>query len=102
MISSSPRADGRSAGGDLDHLVVIEIQAGDSEERLRLRRLLFEADRPAIRVELDHAVAFRISHLVTKDRGAVLARGGAAQVVRKMRTVENVVAERECDPVARR
>src|SRR5690606_1846299 len=46
-------------------------------------------------VELDDAVAFRITHAVGEDRGALGVLGGAAQVVGQVVAVEDIVAQDE-------
>ncbi len=99
VISSSPRARRLQRRRDVDHLVVVEVQPGDRVGRLRLRRLLLEADGAAGRVELDDAVALGIANLVAEHRRAGLAGRGAAQVVGEVRAVEDVVAERERDAI---
>ena len=59
------------------------------------RRLLLEADRAAVRVELDDAVALGIADLIAEHGRAGLACRRAAQVVGEMRAVEDVVAQRQ-------
>ncbi len=44
-------------------------------------------------VELHHAEALRVVHVVAEHRGAVLARGGLAQQSRQAAAVEDVVAQ---------
>ena len=97
VISSSPRGDGFRAAGDVDDLVVVEVQAGHGIRRLRLCGLLFQPDRASGGVELDDAVAFGVAHLVPEYRRAVGVAGGIAQRVRKAGAVEDVVAERQRD-----
>src|SRR2546428_10934336 len=89
------------SGGNGDHLVVVEIEAGHGVRRLRLLRLFLEAHRAAVRIELDDAVPLRIAHLVAEHRRAGRPRRGAPQVVRKMSAVEDVVAERERHAIVR-
>ena len=72
VISSSPRGDGFEVGGHVEHAVVVEVEPGDRVGRLRLRRLLLEADRAARLVELDDAVALRVAHAVGEHGGARL------------------------------
>src|SRR5205807_478850 len=60
-------------GGDVDDLVVVEIQPRDGKHRLRLRRLLFDTDGTTVAIELDHTVAFWIADLVAEDRRPGLA-----------------------------
>src|ERR1700730_5513047 len=87
-------------GGDIQHLVVVEIQTGDGVRRFRPGRLLLETYRPAAGVELDDTVALRIPNLVPEHRCTMLAGRGAAQIIGEMRAIKNVVAKRERHPVA--
>ena len=56
VISSRPAAMGLSRGGNLDHLVVVEVEPGDREVRPRPRRLLLDRDGTPVGVEGDDAV----------------------------------------------
>ena len=85
---------------NLDDLVVEEIQPCHRERRLRGLRLLFEADRAPVGVELDDAVALGIAHLVAEHGRAVFLRGGALQRFGKAGTVKDVVSERQRDRIA--
>ncbi len=62
---------GLEVGGDVAHLRVVEVQAGDGVAALRLGRLFFDADGAAGGVELDHAVAFGVVHVIGVDRRAL-------------------------------
>ena len=85
------------------HRVVVEVEAGHRVARLRLRRLLLDAHRRALRVELDHAVALGILHRIGEDRGAALARARPrCSDVGEVVAVEDVVAEDQRDAVRRR
>src|ERR1700730_3373685 len=53
--------------GELQRPFVVEIEAGHGEVAFRLRGLFRERDRPAVAVELHHAVALRLRDLVGKD-----------------------------------
>jgi hypothetical protein len=54
-------------GGDIQHLIVVEVEASDSVVRSRQRRLLLNRDSPAIPVEFDNSIPLRIVHLVAKQ-----------------------------------
>ncbi len=60
---------GLQAGGDLDHLVVVEVEAGDGVVRLGLSAASPRSRRAAVGVEFDHAVALRVLDEVGEDRG---------------------------------
>src|SRR5262245_40001161 len=79
---------------DVDDLVVVEVQPGHRVRRLGTRRLFLETDRAAVAVELDDSVALGIADLVPEHGRALDACGGGAQVLGKVRAVEDVVAER--------
>src|SRR5436190_12026594 len=101
-IGNLELASGRrlQSRGDVDDLVVVEIETGDDIGGFRPRGLFLEADRAAVPVELDDAVTFGIANLVTEYGRPMLAAGRCVQIVRQMRAVENVVAEGQRDPVA--
>ena len=67
---------GRELAGDLDHPVVVEVQAGHRVAGLRPGRLLLDRQHPAVGVELDHAVLLRVGHLVGEDPPADQRRRG--------------------------
>ena len=99
MISSSPRADGRDRGRDLDHLIVVEIKAGHRIVRFRLLRLFLDRQRLAGGVDLEHAVALRIRHHIAENRRAFFARGGLGHQLGQPVAVEDIVAENQRDMV---
>ena len=78
VISYSPRADGCEVAGDLDDVVVVEVEAGDREVARRVRRLLLERQRATVGVELDDAVARRVGDPVGEDRRRRRSRRSAA------------------------
>ena len=88
--------------GDVEHLVVVEVQAGHRVRRLRLRRLLLEADRAAVGVELDDAVALGIADLVAEHGGAASrARrrcAGSRRSARRRRCCRRARARRDPSP----
>ena len=100
MISSSPRAEGFRLRGDLDHRVVVEIQPGDRVVRLRLPRLLLDAEHARRRVELDDAVALRVLDVVAEDVAPASRAAAAWSMSRQAFAVEDVVAQNQADGVA--
>jgi hypothetical protein len=80
---------------DLEHAVVVEVEARDRVVRAGCLRLLLEADGAAVGGELDDAVALRVAHAVGEDGGAALAARRVLQQVGQVVAVEDVVAERE-------
>ena len=84
----------------LDDALIVEVEPRHGEVRLRLLRLLLDADGAPAPVEVDDAVALRVVHAVGEDGGAALARAGAVQRVGEAVAVEDVVAEDEADRTA--
>ena len=60
--------------GDLDHVVVIEVQTCHGVAGLRLGWLFLDGKRLAGLVEIDHAEALRILDPVAEYRGAFFLR----------------------------
>ena len=56
--------------GDVDDLVVVEVETGDGITALRLSGLLFDGEGFAVGVEFDNAVTFGVSDVISKDGGA--------------------------------
>ena len=79
------------------HVARVEVQAGDGVRALGLRGLLLDGDGPALPVELHHAEALGVVHVVAEDRGAARlgVLDGARQVARQAVAVEDVVAQHE-------
>ena len=71
--------------GDVEHLVVVEIEADDGVVRPRMRRLLLDVDHPAVAVELGHAVALGVLDVIAEDRRPVAAGGRPSGGVRSGR-----------------
>ena len=90
-----PPRRGLEIAGNVEHLVVVEIEAGDGIVRLGGRRLFFEADGLARLVEFDHPITLGIVHVVGEDRGAAGLLSCRRQVVGKFVAVEDVVAENQ-------
>ena len=87
----------------LCHVARVEVEAGDGVGALRALRLLLDGDRAAVLVELHHAEALRVVHVVAEDGGEALprVRDGAAEVPAEAVAEEDVVAEHEGAGLAR-
>jgi len=85
---------GLQLAGDVDHVVVVEVQPGHRVTASRLRRLLLQRDRAAIRVELDDAVRAGLGHVIGEhDRAVGVAVPG--ELGAQTGAVEDVVAENQ-------
>src|SRR5690606_28519872 len=89
-LASVRRADGR---GDIDDILVVDVEAGHRILRLRLGRLLLERDDPAVPIELNHSVTLRVPHRVSEHECARLEAGD--DLLQSGPPVEDVVAEDE-------
>ena len=78
------------------HVGAIEVEPRHGEVRRRVLRLLLEADRAAVGVEVDHPVLARIGHPVGEHRAAVEV-GEPAQLRTHAGAVEDVVAQDQRD-----
>src|SRR2546421_200892 len=85
---------------DLEIFAILAFwQSIDDPLQLRLvdevhpERVFLEAQGPSVRAEFHHAVAFRITHLVSENAGAALERQRFPKEIEI--PVENVVAEDE-------
>jgi hypothetical protein len=81
--------------GDVHHLAVVKVQPGDGVVAARLFGLFLDADGAPAGVELDHAVALGVVHVVGKHRGALAARVGIGQQGLEVVAVEQVVAQHQ-------
>ena len=79
--------------GKIDHLLVVEVQPGDSQVRLGHFGLLFNADRPAAGIHFDHTVPLGIADVVGIDGCPVRAGADLLQALRQLVPVEDVVAQ---------
>src|SRR6476469_5589816 len=86
-------------GGDLYHVVVVEVEAGYGEIRLRMSGLLFDGDGAPPAIQLDDPVGFRRAHGIAEDGCAGAAQAGARQRLGQGVAVEDMVAEDESHPV---
>ena len=93
---------GLDALGDFHHAVRIEIQAHNGIVRLRLLRLLLDAQAVALIVDFCHAIALGVVHVVAKHRRfpvLLCIDNALAQQLGEAHAVENVVAEHEAGAV---
>ena len=84
--------------GVLDHVLIVEVQAGHRVMRLRMRRLLLDGHGLLVLVELDHAITLRIVHVIAEHARATAVLGlrdGLAQGRAQAVAVEDVVAQHE-------
>ena len=71
---------GGKARGDVEHLIVVEIEAGDCPVRLAIVRLFLDRAGGARRgVKGDHAIAFGILHRISEYCRALGPGGGIGQ-----------------------
>ena len=68
-----------NSGREFRHSCIVKVEAGHGPVRLRRRGFFNDLDRAASLVEGNHAIAFRIAHLVGEDRGAARAGCGGAE-----------------------
>ncbi len=85
---------GLEVGGDVDDLVVVEVQAGHRVITLRLCGLFFDREGLALRVKLDYAIALGVAHGVGKH-DATLGVGRGLQDAGHLGSVKNVVAQNQ-------
>src|SRR5664280_617729 len=88
------------SGGDIEHGVVVEVEAGDRPVGNKLRGLLYDIYGLVAGVELQHAVLVRIADVIGEHGGAVLARHGLGKFIAQTMTIKNIVAQDERDLVA--
>ncbi|MDT4861586.1 hypothetical protein FQZ97_961970 [compost metagenome] len=79
--------------GDLDHIVVVEVQAGHCVAGLWLLGFLFDGNRVALAVELDHAKALGVVHPVAEDGRTTGMARRALELLGEVLAVEDVVAK---------
>src|SRR5439155_1053623 len=91
-----PPGTGTQAPRDVDHRVVVEVQARHYVAGPRLVRLLLDAQHVAVGVELHDAVVLRVGHRVGEDHAARDARVPAQRRAEAL-AVEDVVAEDQRD-----
>ncbi|MNF69814.1 hypothetical protein D3C84_517060 [compost metagenome] len=79
--------------GDLDHIVVVEVQAGNGITGFRRFRFFFDRKGTAIAVEINHAEALGVLDPVAEHGGAGGAFCRVLQLFAKVLTMEDVVAQ---------
>mmetsp|Transcript_13933 Transcript_13933/g.26024 ORF Transcript_13933/g.26024 Transcript_13933/m.26024 type:complete len:214 (+) Transcript_13933:860-1501(+) len=84
---------GLDIGRDVADLLVIEIQAGDRVVALRRLGLFFDGQGALVGIELDHAIALGVGHVIGEHAGARVACGGIGQQAREVVSVEDVVTQ---------
>src|SRR6185369_8695336 len=84
---------GREARSDIDHLLIVKIQAGYRPVRSRLGGFLLNADGVHLLIEFDDAVSFGIVHVIRENGCAELSCARLAKHVRNAMSKEDIVAE---------
>ena len=79
--------------GDIDDIVVVEVQPGDRIAAHRAKGFLFDRDGAPVGVELDHAEALGVFDPVAENGGALQLCRRLAQGARETLAVEDVVTE---------
>ena len=75
--------------------IIVEVETGDGEVRLRVSRLLLDGDRLPRDVHLDDAVAFGIRHDVAEHAGAGTASDRVGEQLGHTVAIEDVVAQHQ-------
>ena len=70
-------------GGNLDHLIVEEVQSGHGVVRFRLGGFLDERNCVALLIDFHDAITLRIFHHVGEDRRSALARAARRSMLWK-------------------
>ena len=88
-------------GGDVEHVIVVEIKARHRPVRLGRGGLFLDrAGGAGGGVELDHAITLGIVDRISEDGRAIVLRGGLANDFAQPGAVKDVVAEHERDRIA--
>jgi len=85
--------------GDVNDVIVVEIETRNSTAAPRPGWLVLDGDRALVRIELDHPKALGVLNAVAKNRSTLLSCGRFTQHGRKPLAVEDVVAKDEADIV---
>ena len=86
---------GLDALGQLDHIAVVKIQAGDGIARFGGFGFFFQADGFALGIEFDHAIALGVVDGIGKHRGPRFALGCAFEQGGEVVAVKDVVAQHQ-------
>lgn len=81
--------------GDLHHVIVVEIEAGDGEFGLGLVGFFLQGEDFAGLVELYHAELGGVVDGVAEDDGALLQRGGLLEEDRKAAAIEDIISQNQ-------
>lgn len=79
--------------GDVNYIVVVEVEAGYGVIGFRVGRLFFDGDGSVVVIKLHYAEALRVGYLVAEYGGALFPLGGGLQHVAQALAVVDVVAE---------
>lgn len=90
-----PPGGGLYVFGDLHHVIVVEIEAGDGEFGLGLVGFLLQGEDFSGLVELYHAELGGVVDGVAEDDGALLQRGGLLKKDRKAAAVEDIISQNQ-------
>ena len=90
----TPRRRGNTCS-NVEHLLIVKIQARHSGIGGRPGGFLLDADGAALGIELHHAITFGIVHMVGKDGSPRTARVTQAQLRLQIMAVINVVAQNQ-------
>lgn len=85
--------------GDLDHTVVVEIEAGYGVVGFGMFWLFFDRDSALVFIELHHPEAFWIFYLIAEYGGAFSTLCGLFQLWSETLAVEDVVAQHQAHTV---
>ena len=84
---------GTQRGGDVEHGVVVEVQAGHGDTGLRCDRFLLDADHATVCVDFRHAVTFGVADVIAEDGRTSRLRVRALHQLDDAGSVEDVVAQ---------
>src|SRR6478735_1804847 len=85
--------------GDLHHLVVEEIQAGDGQAALRLLWLLFHAQQFAVWAYLGDTIALGVVDTITEEGRTVQLVAHALELLHETGTIKDIVAQNQAHRV---
>ena len=94
-----PPGGGGDALRDGDHIVVIEVEAGDGVIGFWALRLLLNGENASLLVELYHSKGLGIGHVIAENRSPALHSGGSLQNAAEMASVKNVVPQNQAHMV---
>src|SRR5690606_16150600 len=90
-----PPFRGPDLAGDLDYVVVVEVEPGHGVVGPGVLRLLLDRQGAPVRIQVHHAVTLRVTNVVPEDVGASRPRGSLQQLSGEAVAVEDVVAENQ-------